>query len=194
MHCILRNELEIAEMVEKLAVMERQNVDWATDTVEIRKEMEFVEAYLGLQKYRFGDRLSYELEVDETCLGINIPKLTVVTFVENACIHGIENKTTKGWIFVRIYLEEQEGVRELSIEVEDTGSGMDEEEQQKLFEMMLNASIDRLREKGRVGMVNACLRLKMVTDNRVKFALESEKGVGTLVQIRIPLERVGETC
>ena len=194
MHCILRNELEIAEMVEKLAVMERQNVDWATDTVEIRKEMEFVEAYLGLQKYRFGDRLSYELEVDETCLGINIPKLTVVTFVENACIHGIENKTTKGWIFVRIYMEEQEGVRELSIEVEDTGSGMDEEEQQKLFEMMLNASIDRLREKGRVGMVNACLRLKMVTDNRVKFALESEKGVGTLVQIRIPLERVGETC
>ena len=115
MHCILRNELEIAEMVEKLAVMERQNVDWATDTVEIRKEMEFVEAYLGLQKYRFGDRLSYELEVDETCLGINIPKLTVVTFVENACIHGIENKTTKGWIFVRIYMEEQEGVRELSI-------------------------------------------------------------------------------
>ena len=194
MHCILRNELEIAEMVEKLAVMERQNVDWATDTVEIRKEMEFVEAYLGLQKYRFGDRLSYELEVDETCLGINIPKLTVVTFVENACIHGIENKTTKGWIFVRIYMEEQEGVRELSIEVEDTGSGMDEEEQQKLFEMMLNASIDRLREKGRVGMVNACLRLKMVTDNRVKFALESEKGVGTLDQIRIPLERVGETC
>ena len=132
--------------------------------------------------------------MDETCLGINIPKLTVVTFVENACIHGIENKTTKGWIFVRIYMEEQEGVRELSIEVEDTGSGMDEEEQQKLFEMMLNASIDRLREKGRVGMVNACLRLKMVTDNRVKFALESEKGVGTLVQIRIPLERVGETC
>ena len=95
---------------------------------------------------------------------------------------------------MRIYMEEQEGVRELSIEVEDTGSGMDEEEQQKLFEMMLNASIDRLREKGRVGMVNACLRLKMVTDNRVKFALESEKGVGTLVQIRIPLERVGETC
>ena len=42
-------------MVEKLAVMERQNVDWGVDDVEIGKEMEFVEAYLGLQKYRFGD-------------------------------------------------------------------------------------------------------------------------------------------
>lgn len=182
MHCILHNETEIAEMVQKLAVMERQNVDWATDTVEIGKEMEFVEAYLGLQKYRFGDRLSYELDVEETCKDINIPKLTVVTFVENACIHGIESKTTHGWIFVRIYMEKEE----LCIEVEDTGNGMEENEHQRLLETMQNASIDRLKEKGRVGMVNACLRLKMMTDNQVKFALESEKGVGTIVQIRIP--------
>lgn len=194
MHCIIQNKPEIAEMVEKLAIMERQNVDWATDTVEIGKEMEFVEAYLSLQKYRFGDKLSYELEVDKSCLDINIPKLTVVTFVENACIHGIENKATKGWIFVRIYMEEKESYRALCIEVEDTGSGMEESEQQKLLWMMQNASIDRLQEKGRVGIVNACLRLKMITDNQVKFALESEKGVGTMVQIRIPLEGNVEIC
>lgn len=189
MHCILQNEFEIAEMVEKLAVMERQSVDWATDTVEIGKEMEFVEAYLGLQKYRFGDRLSYELDVDEACQNISIPKLTVVTFVENACIHGIENKTTQGWIFVRIYLEKE---KELCIEIEDTGNGMEEDECQKLLDAIQNASIDRLKEKGRVGMINVCLRLKMVTENQVKFALESEKGVGTLVQIRIPYEKENE--
>ena len=194
MHCILRNEHEIAEMVERLAIMERQNVDWATDTVEIRKEMEFVEAYLGLQKYRFGDRLSYELEVEESCAGITIPKLTVVTFVENACIHGIESKTTQGWIFVRIYKEKKvaggkEACEELCIEVEDTGSGMEEEEQQRLLETMQNAKIERLREKGRVGIVNACLRLKMVTENQVKFALDSEKGIGTMVHIRMPVKK-----
>ncbi len=194
MHCILRNEHEIAEMVERLAIMERQNVDWATDTVEIRKEMEFVEAYLGLQKYRFGDRLSYELEVEESCAGITIPKLTGVTFVENACIHGIESKTTQGWIFVRIYKEKKvaggkEACEELCIEVEDTGSGMEEEEQQRLLETMQNAKIERLREKGRVGIVNACLRLKMVTENQVKFALDSEKGIGTMVHIRMPVKK-----
>lgn len=186
MHCILQNESKIAQMVEKLAVIERQNVDWATDTLEIGREMEFVEAYLGLQKYRFGDRLSYELDVEEECLSITIPKLTVVTFVENACIHGIESKTTQGWIFVRIYMEREENGRTLCIEVEDSGSGMEEEERKKLLERMQDASIDRLKEKGRVGVVNACLRLKMVTENQVKFALESEKGVGTMVQIRIP--------
>ena len=70
--------------------------------------------------------------------------------------------------------------------MEDTGGGMDERERQEMLELMKNASIDRLKGKGRVGIVNACLRLKMVTDNRVEFALESEKGVGTIVQIRIP--------
>ncbi len=189
MHCILRNEPEIAGMVEKLAVMERQNVDWSEDTVEIGKEMEFVEAYLSLQKYRFGDRLSYKLDVDEGCLNIRIPKLTVVTFVENACIHGIEKNAAPGWIFVRIYKEERKGLYgNVSMEVEDTGNGMDEGERQEMLGLMKNASIDRLKEKGRVGIVNACLRLKMVTDNRVEFALESEKGVGTIVQIRIPHE------
>ena len=151
--------------------------------------MEFVEAYLGLQKYRFGDRLSYELDVDEACQNISIPKLTVVTFVENACIHGIENKTTQGWIFVRIYLEKG---KELCIEIEDTGSGMEADECQKLLDAIQNASIDRLKEKGRVGVINVCLRLKMVTENQVKFALESEKGVGTLVQVRIPYEKENE--
>lgn len=188
MHCVLHDEHEIAEMVEKLAVMERQNVDWATDILEIGKEMEFVEAYLGLQKYRFGDRLSYELDVEEDCREIMIPKLTVVTFVENACIHGIESKTAQGWIFVRIYKKKTQSGIKLCIEVEDTGSGMEEEERQRLLEMMQNASIDRLKEKGRVGMVNACLRLKMMSDNNVRFTLDSERGIGTMVQIQLPAE------
>ena len=98
-------------------------MEWATDTVEIGREMEFVEAYLVLQKYRFGDRLSYDLDVDKKCLNIEIPKLSVVTFVENACIHGIENKTTQGWIFVRIYIEKED----LFIEVEDTGNGINKQ-------------------------------------------------------------------
>ena len=51
MHSLLKNEYETADMVEKLALMQRQYVEWGNDSVEIRREMEFVRAYLGLQKY-----------------------------------------------------------------------------------------------------------------------------------------------
>lgn len=183
MHSVLKKEYETADMVGKLATMERQNVEWSEDSIEIQKEMEFVKAYLGLQKYRFGDRISYQLEVDEECKNLRIPRLTIVTFVENACVHGIEGKITPGWIFVRVYPEKEN----LYIEIEDTGNSMDEQVMEELREKMNHANIDLLKKKGRVGIVNACLRLKMLTDDKVTFLLEGEKGIGTMVQIIIPL-------
>lgn len=69
--------------------------DWA----QILEEIELVRAYLDVQRYRFGERLSYVLEVEEECESMKIPKLTLVTFVENACIHGVESKNTPSWIF-----------------------------------------------------------------------------------------------
>lgn len=185
MHSLLKKEYETADMVEKLALMQRQYVEWGNDIVGIRREMEFVKAYLGLQKYRFGERLNYSLEVEEDCLDIEIPKLTVVTFVENACVHGIEAKTAPGWIFVRIYQKQ----KDLYLEVEDTGCGMDAEKMLELKEHMQNANIDMLKGEGRVGIINACLRLKMIFGEQVAFDLEGEQGAGTTVSIRMPLER-----
>lgn len=183
MHSILRKEYETADMVQKLAVMERQIVNWNEDVIEIQKEMEFVKAYLGLQKYRFGDKLSYEIEMDDDCKRIRIPKLSLVTFVENACVHGIENKTSRGWIFVRAYKEDYV----LNLEIEDTGDGIEEEEAEQLLYNMEHADIDLIKDKNHVGVINACLRLRMVMGEGVTFQLTSEKDIGTMINIRIPL-------
>ena len=189
MHSILKKENETADMVAKLAVMQRQYVEWGSDSVSILQEIEFVKAYLALQKYRFGERLNYDIEVDEKCENFKIPKLTIVTFVENACVHGIESKSSPGWIFVRI-VRQGEG---MEIEIEDTGSGMPEDKIAKLQDNMRNANIEMLKGGGRVGFINACVRLKMVTENRVEFRVEGEEGVGTTVTIRIPHRQEGKT-
>lgn len=183
MHSIIKKEYETADMVQCLAILQRQYLEWNEDYVEIEREMEFVKHYLELQKYRFGERLSYDLEVDDSCKEYRIPKLSIVTFVENACVHGIESKSAPGWIFLRVYSEQNF----LFIEVEDTGNGMEEEFMSKLLLKMRDANITMLKEKGRVGIINACLRLKMFTNNETKFELESEEGVGTIVQMKIPL-------
>lgn len=182
MHSVIRKERTTAEMVEKLAVMQRQYVDWEEDLVEVRQEMEIVRNYMDLQQYRFGVRLSYELDVEEECRLQKIPKLTIVTFAENACVHGIEKKTVPGWVFVRVYRENAE----LCIEVEDTGSGMTEEELCSMRQKMENASIELLENEKGVGIINACLRLKMVSDGKVRFELNGEEGTGITVLIRLP--------
>jgi len=186
MHSVLKEEFETADMVEKLASMMRQNVEWSNDFVEIKKEMGFVSAYLGLQRYRFGERLSFEIDIEEECNNYLIPKLSLVTFVENACVHGVERKKGPSWIFVRAFLKEEE----LYLEIEDTGCGMNDEYTKELKDRMEAASIEMLEEKGRVGIINACLRLKMATKNEVHFDIESEEGVGTLIQIKIPVSHV----
>lgn len=192
MHSILKKEMETADMIEKLAVLQRQYVDWGDDLVEIEKETEFARAYLSIQKYRFGSKLSYEINVDKECKKYIIPKLTVVTFVENACVHGVESKAAPGWVFVRIYIKDVY----LYLEIEDTGKGMNEFLMEKLLWKMRNASIGLLHEKERVGVVNACLRLKMETGGETEFELDGEEGSGLIVQIKIPcrcLKCVDET-
>ena len=184
MHSIIKKESETAYMVEKLAKLQRQYTEWDQDNVLIKQELEFVENYLELQKYRFGDRLSYSIEAADECLNYKVPKLTIVTFIENACVHGIESKITNGWIFLRIY--EKENM--LYIEVEDTGNGMSEEEVSDLVTSMREASIDMLQRKGRVGVINASLRLKMVTEDKAVFDVDSEEGIGTIVTIKIPVD------
>ena len=182
MHSVIKKEKETAEMIEKLAVLQRQYVEWGEDMVKVSKEMDFVQTYLDIQKYRFSSRLSYEIEMDERCGDFRIPKLTIVTFVENACVHGIESKSSAGWIFVRIYLEDMY----MHIEIEDTGKGMEKEGMESLLWKMRNASIELLQEKERVGIMNACLRLKMKTDDEVIFELDGEEGIGFLTHIKIP--------
>ena len=186
MHSILKGENETAEMVQRLAVMERQNVEWHEDSVTIAEEEGFIEAYLQLQSYRFGDRISFDIDIDDDCRNILIPKLTMVTFVENACIHGIESKATQGWIFVRVYKKDGD----LIIEVEDTGDGMDEKEVVQLKNKMNNVTIDAVKKAKHVGILNACLRIKMMFKNQAKFAIESEKGIGMSVIITIPSETI----
>ena len=184
MHCIIKKESESAYMIERLAKLQRQYTEWQEDNTTIENEVDFVNNYLELQKYRFGDRLSYSLDIEPSCKKFLVPKLTLVTFVENACIHGIESKTSNGWIFLRVHEKDNNMV----IEIEDTGNGMKEEETEKLLTSMREANISMLEKKGRVGVVNACIRLKMVTDDKVLFKIDSEEGIGTIITITVPEE------
>lgn len=177
MQSLLKEEKKTAEMIGMLAYIERQYVDWGADVVPLGEELRSVEAYLRLQQYRLGDRFSYRIDVKPRCELIQLPKLSLLTFVENACIHGVSRKESHGWIFVRI--RRQDGTAFL--EVEDTGVGMPEDKQRQLEEQMNQASIEMLKGRKHVGMINACLRLKKTAVGNVYFTVESEEGIGTTI-------------
>lgn len=184
MRSVIQGEEITARMIEKLAILERQNINWASDNIKLAEEMSFVEAYLELQQYRFGNRLHYEIDLPEVCADYYIPKLTLTTFVENACVHGMERKISACWIYVRVYLK---GML-LCIEIEDTGGGMEEEAVVQMNESMRTCTIEDIKENEHIGIINACLRLKMISRGNVEFYLESEKGIGTFMTIQVESE------
>ena len=185
MHSVLKKEMETAKILENFAVLMRENIQWSQDFVTVDEECENVRRYLEIQKYRFGDRFEFSLCIQDSARRYYIPRFVLIIFVENACVHGIEAKSFPGWIFVRVYTENDA----LCMEIEDTGGGMDEAEVERIQDRMRNASLKMLKEKGRVGMVNTCLRIRMMTEDTAQFSVESEPGIGTLVSIRFPLNK-----
>ena len=179
MQSLLREEKKTAEMIGMLAYIERQYVDWGADVIPLREELRCAETYLQLQRYRLGDRFSYRIDVQPGCGELQIPKLSLLTFVENACLHGVAKKGNHGWIFVRV---RRQGDAAL-LEVEDTGIGMTEGQQREMQEEMNRASIEMLKGRHHVGVINACLRLKRTASGSVRFTVEGEEGIDTTITI-----------
>lgn len=83
-------------------------------------ELQLVRAYLEIMHMRMPDRLQFELQADESSLGLRCPPMTLLTLVENAVRHGIDPGEEGGRIDVRV--QRQDG--RCCAEVRDTGVGL----------------------------------------------------------------------
>ena len=139
----------------------------------------------------------FDIELEDGCGEYSIPRLTLTTFVENACVHGMEGKTSSCWVYVRVYKKQREGENPedmLVMEIEDTGSGMSDEDVAYLNKRMNNCTIDDIKDGSHVGMLNACLRLRMSTGWAARFEIESEMEVGTYITISVPVRRLKDNA
>lgn len=91
--------------------------------VTVAEELEMVEKYLEIEKTRFGDRLEFEIVVDESAKEKQIPKFLIQPLAENAVKHGISKSKDPGK--VRIELKQHE--KDLIISIFDNGPDFPEE-------------------------------------------------------------------
>lgn len=84
----------------------------------VERELEMVETYLEVEKVRFGERLRYEIELeDRRILQLLIPTFLLQPLVENAIKHGVSKQAEQGWIKIEMKMKEPF----LQITVEDNG-------------------------------------------------------------------------
>ncbi|HEX7553067.1 MAG TPA: histidine kinase [Geothrix sp.] len=106
---------------ERLAQLFRQVIE-ASDqvTIPLKQELAFVEAYLGIEQARLGDRLRVSIQIPEELEGAQIPPLSLQVLVENAIKHGVAPLEQGGE--VRVSAERKNGA--LHLWVEDPGPGV----------------------------------------------------------------------
>lgn len=133
--------------------------------VTLSEEMNFIKSYLLLQKIRFGERLEYVVEEGEMTGSLNIPRLLIQPFAENAVIHGIEpsGKTCT----IKITSNLRNGI--LNITISDNGAGFDMTATDYHSSIGISNSLERIR----------------IMDSEADVKITSSTGCGCTVEINI---------
>ncbi len=177
-------------MTEALAHFFRYTISNMENMVTLEEELDNINTYFLIQKYRFEERIGLTIEYDEEehdllnhCL---LPKLTLQPVVENSIIHGIERKM--GFSTVRIVLKCTE--KRLIIQVSDDGIGMQPEALDDLnrkLNQSLFESLHNKKKKGGIALVNVNNRIHLIFGEEYGMTVYSTPGVGTDVMIELPL-------
>lgn len=125
----LGNDEAVHAMTQNLAEYFRYMTRLEDPMTTLEREIGVVRNYLNIQSMRM-NRLRYEIDIPDSMMTLNVPKLLIQPLVENSIIHGIENKLNAG--YVRI-VGRTDG-KQVQIIVEDDGKGMTQEEIQVLLE------------------------------------------------------------
>jgi two-component system LytT family sensor kinase len=83
----------------------------------LSEELNATRTYLEIEKVRFGERLSFQIDCPDDLLEIQIPQLLIQPLVENAIKHGLSQITENG--LIRILVSRAES--QLKIRVYDNG-------------------------------------------------------------------------
>ncbi|WP_054956202.1 sensor histidine kinase [Paenibacillus dakarensis] len=182
-----KGEEELAQIVVAMSglfryVINRKDED---EWVSIGDELDHAERYLTIMKMRMLDRLSWQIESDEKSRSIPIPKLLIQPIVENAILHGVEQRIETGTVVLRVEPAERPGYTRIS--VTDNGPGMSADKIDSLYSAMREGHAASAKGSG-VGIANVDRRIKLYYTMEQGLCITSAEGEGTTVSFEIPNE------
>lgn len=110
---------DVAKLAKALGDMMREAIN-GEDFILLEKEIQNINNYLTIQKYRYADRFTVRIEIKPEAYSVRIPKLTLQPLIENSIVHGIEMKVGPGMILIEGDIHNDT----LLLTVTDNGTGI----------------------------------------------------------------------
>ncbi len=172
----LDNEIRDAvKMINRLSELLRLTLDKADmQTVTLEDEIEFTRRYLEIERIRFQDRLTVDMDIDPPVLIAEVPTLILQPLVENAMRHGVDSNSEASRIQIAARLQNEQ----VLMEVRDDGKDPEK--------------ISAQNDAAGLGLKNTRARLAELYGEDYSFSLSREENGWTIAQIVIPFIPAGE--
>ncbi|KDR93804.1 two-component system, LytT family, sensor kinase [Peptoclostridium litorale DSM 5388] len=131
----------------------RHNIGSDEQLVDIKKEMEHVNAYVKIEQARFGDKLSVVWDIDDD-IDIKIPSFLIQPLVENSIKHGI----LKGAGFGTVRINAKKTPEGVVVSIEDDGMGISKD----VIDCIYSGAESSRTDKGGIGLSNVHNRIRLM--------------------------------
>ena len=187
-HFIVANDVKNAnKYLSGFALLMRQTLENSKDgVITLRREIEYLENYLVLERMRFEDKFTYEIicadDVNKDT--IEIPSMIIQPFIENAIRHGLCYLVGKaGLLKINFYLRDNS----LYCMVDDNGIGREQSHKLKMVSDMVYESQGMELTRKRLALVSKSAGAEYKIDITDKMN-DQQQAEGTTVIIKFPLD------
>ncbi|WP_226529646.1 sensor histidine kinase [Metabacillus niabensis] len=170
----------VVDMVAILGRMLRYSLSNIDKIVPIKEEILHIEDYLTLQKFRFEERISFQIHQNKEQKGYLTPKFILQPIIENSIKYGMKKRKTLHLDIEVIHKEDSS----ILFVIKDNGPGIETKKLDELNQLLEKNPIIN-RDSG-FGITNVHARIVMMYGSEYGITIESKVDEGTVVTIRIP--------
>lgn len=176
-------EPDIAEkMVYSLSGLLRYSLDGGEAEVTLKEDLEHLENYLTILRYRFNRRFSYHIDVEPEALACRIPKLVLQPMIENSVKYGFGNQANLK-VELKAYLHDGK----LVMICRDDGVGMTPAVLSELTQLLAQP----VNQSRHSGIYNIHRRIGILYGRPYGVEVRSAEGHGTTLVVTLPEKRDG---
>lgn len=172
---------DVVAILGALANLFRIGLSKGKEIISVHEELEHVQSYLAIQKARYEDKLTYEVNFDEEILNYNVVKLILQPLVENAIYHGINAQRGGGKITITGKVQDGK----LYFSVVDNGVGITPEKLKGIRELLDSNHVESV--KVGFGIFNVNERIRLSFGREYGLVYSSVYQEGTMVEVWHPL-------
>lgn len=151
------------------------------DFVKLDDEIEHVRIYLEIQKHRYRDAFSYQINQSDSTKQLTIPPLVLQTFIENAVKYAV-SRVNEVQIRLEVELNIEEEEEAAVIRISDTGPGFDLD---TLHRLESGQPLDQT-EGNHIGIMNTVQRLVYLYRGTARIDFSNIEAGGACVTLYLP--------